>query len=185
MEFGRRLRHRVAAGRSTAHGTAGRLLLALLVAATATAGCFALAGCSTDDTGGAASDGSAADGTAASSADTAPQAGLPDWADEDALTQQARSLIERYNARDYGAVAQACAALGVTEDDWAEASDPLLDQLGAFQGYGDVAFMHADDGTGTVYATVVQAATYENATMQFTVSYYEDGSVCGFYILQR
>lgn len=41
------------------------------------------------------------------------------------------------------------------------------------------------DGTGAVYATVVQAATYENATMQFTVSYYEDGTVCGFYILQR
>lgn len=110
------------------------------------------------------------------------QNGLPDWADADELVEQTRSLIELYSGRNFEGVAQACPALGLTAEDYASTGDKAIDQLGSLEGYGDHAFMQGADQTGRAYAVVVQIADYANGKAQYTVSFYEDGTVCGFYI---
>ncbi len=107
--------------------------------------------------------------------------GLPDWADEQTVTQTAHEVIDAYSSRDYDAVAQMCPALGLSADEYAANGDPLLDQLGAFVQYGDHAFLHGESD-GTSFATVVQIAEYENGQAQYTVSVNQDGSVSGFYV---
>lgn len=107
--------------------------------------------------------------------------GLPDWTDEQTVTQTAQQVIDAYNARDYDAVAQMCPALGLSAEEYAQSGDGLLDQLGAFTEYADAAFLHGETD-GTQYATIVQIANFENGSAQFTVSVNQDGSVSGFYV---
>lgn len=109
------------------------------------------------------------------------EAGLPEWADEAALAEQAQGLTDSYIARDFAAVARECSALGLSEQEFKDAGVDALDQLGEFKEYGDTAYMQGKDQSGKVYATAVQIANFANGTAQFTVSFYEDGSVCGFY----
>ena len=108
--------------------------------------------------------------------------GLPAWGDEAKLAEQAQALIDDYSARDYEAAAEACAGIGLTVDQLAETGDSMLDGLGAFESFGDAAYLKGADDAGKEYATVVQLANYAQGTAQYTVSFYEDGSVCGFFV---
>lgn len=117
-----------------------------------------------------------------SSADSGIQAGLPEWANEADLTEQTQGLIDQYNARDFDGVAKQCEALGLSAEDFAESGNPILDQLGAFKSFGDASYMNGKAKDGTPYATVVQMASYENGSAQFTVSFNEDDTISGFYI---
>ncbi|WP_139651822.1 DUF3887 domain-containing protein [Raoultibacter phocaeensis] len=110
------------------------------------------------------------------------QEGLPDWANETQLTEQTRELIDLYTARDFDAVAEKCEPLGLSAEDFAQNGDPILDQLGAFKDFGDVAYLNGKAKDGTPYATVVQIANYENGPAQYTISFNEDDSISGFYI---
>lgn len=141
-----------------------RKILVAFVATAALAFMLCLAGCSS---GGSGSD---------------VQAGLPDWANETELTEQARELIDLYSARDFDAVAEKCSALGLSGEGFAENGNPILDQLGEFKNFGDVSYMNGKAKDGTPYATVVQMAAYENGTAQYTISFNEDDTVSGFYI---
>ncbi len=82
--------------------------------------------------------------------------GVPEWADEAAVVQDAQAVIEDFSARDYAAVAAKGQTVGLTAD-----------QL---------------QGAGAEFVTVVQMADYENGTAQYTISFYEDGSLAGFYV---
>ena len=116
-----------------------------------------------------------------SSGEPSVKQGLPDWANETEITEQVRELIELYVARDFEATAQQCEALGLTAEQYAEKGNLILDKLGAFKGYGDVAYLNGIEN-GTPYATVVQIADFENGSAQFTISVNEDGTFSGFYI---
>lgn len=107
--------------------------------------------------------------------------GLPEWGDEAALTEQAQALVSDYSARDYEAVAQRCAGLGLSAADFAESGDAMLDTLGEFASFADAAYMTGADDEGRAYAVVIQVADYASGSAQYTVSFYEDGTVCGFY----
>ena len=107
--------------------------------------------------------------------------GLPEWGDEAALTEQAQDLMSDYSARDYEAVAQRCAGLGLSASDFAESGDAMLDTLGEFSSFADTVYMTGADDEGHAYAVVIQMADYASGSAQYTVSFYEDGTVCGFY----
>lgn len=107
--------------------------------------------------------------------------GLPEWGDEAALTEQAQDLVSDYSARDYEAVAQRCAGLGLSASDFAESGDAMLDTLGEFSSFADTAYMTGADDEGRAYAVVIQMADYASGSAQYTVSFYEDGAICGFY----
>ncbi len=134
---------------------------AVAAAAFALALCALLAGCS----GGSGLD-----------------AGLPEWADEAAVTQEVQAIIEDFSARDYEAAAAKGQAIGLTADQLQGAGDTILDSLGALTGFADVAYANAEDASGNAYAVVIQIAEYENGSAQYTVSLYEDGSLAGFYV---
>ena len=142
-----------------------RKFIGIVAAAAALAFALCLAGCSSGASG-----------------DSSIQAGLPEWANEAELTEQTQELIDQYNARDFDSVAKQCGTLGVSAEDFAESGNPILDQLGAFKSFGDVSYMNGKAKDGTPYATVVQMASYENGSAQFTVSFNEDDTVSGFYI---
>ena len=121
-------------------------------------------------------------GCSSGGSDSGVQEGLPEWANETELTEQTRELIDLCNARDFDAVAEKCEALGLSADDLTASVGAALDQFGAFKDFGDVAYLNGEAKDGTPYATVVQIATYENGSAQYTISFNEDGTVSGFYI---
>lgn len=141
--------------------TLKRILLVASTAAFALAVCAILAGC-----GGG----------------SALNDGLPEWADEAAITQETQAVVEDFSARDYAAVAAKAGDIGLTADQLQSAGDTLLDGLGEFSGFGDVAFLNGDDGSGNIYATVIQVANYANGSAQYTIGFYEDGSLAGFFV---
>ena len=108
--------------------------------------------------------------------------GVPEWADEAAVVQDAQAVIEDFSARDYDSVAAKGQTVGLTADQLQGAGDAVLDALGALSGFGDSACMTGADGAGAEFVTVVQMADYENGTAQYTISFYEDGSLAGFYV---
>lgn len=107
--------------------------------------------------------------------------GLPEWGDEAALAEQAQALVTDYSARDYEAVSQRCAGLGLSAAAFAESGDAMLDTLGEFSSFSDTVYMTGADDEGRAYAVVIQMADYASGSAQYTVSFYEDGTVCGFY----
>lgn len=121
-------------------------------------------------------------GCSSGGSDSGVQEGLPEWANETELTEQTRELIDLYSTRDFDAVAEKCEALGLSAEEFAKNGDPIIDQFGAFKDFGDVAYLNGKAKDGTPYATVVQIATYENGSAQYTISFNEDGTVSGFYI---
>lgn len=108
--------------------------------------------------------------------------GLPEWADEAAIVQETQTVVEDFNARDYAAIAAKAEGIGLTADQLQSAGDAMLDNLGEFSDFGDVAFLNGDDGSGNIYATVIQIANYSNGNAQYTISFYEDGSLAGFFV---
>lgn len=120
-------------------------------------------------------------GTPVSEVDKSVKEGLPAWADEAAVTAQAFEVIEDVNARDFKAVAERWNDAAITAEKLEQSIGAGLDKLGAFKGYGDVSFLQGD-ADGRSYATVVQVVEYENAEDPVRVSFYEDGSMAGFFM---
>lgn len=139
--------------------------IVLALAALAAVAVLALAGCS----GGAAQQGGSV------------QAGLPDWADKEALAAQAHEVAEHALEHDWDAVLEGSALSGVTAEDMAAACDAVIDNAGEFESFADSAFMQGEEG-GRQYAAVLQRVECADATLQFTLSFYEDGTLCGFYV---
>lgn len=106
---------------------------------------------------------------------------LPDWADTDALTEKARVMIDTLNAYDYEGVAALYDDPAVDASTF-EAAGELIEEAGAFVDYGQTAFTTGTADDGRDYVCVIQIANYENEKYAFTVSYFEDGSVAGFYL---
>ena len=115
-------------------------------------------------------------GCGSSASDENYREGLPAWADEAAVTEQAREIIELVNARDFDEVAARW-----DDGKLEQGLGGALDQFGSFEGFADVRYGQSEPG-GRSAATVVQRADYENQKAQFNVSFYEDGSLAGLYV---
>ena len=142
-----------------------RLLLVAMLAAAVLALC--LAGCSS---------GGAADREAPKDVE-----GLPAWADEAAVTAQARDAIDLFVAGDYEGLAALFGDPVPAASDFEKAARAAQD-IGAFESYGDVSFAHYDGGASGVAALVVQLAHCENDDLVYSVGIAEDGKLVGFRI---
>ena len=59
-----------------------------------------------------------------------------------------------------------------------------MKDMGDFEKYGEYTVEGGETDDGQEYARVIQTATYKEGTLIFTVSFFEDGSVAGFYVQQ-
>ena len=120
-------------------------------------------------------------GCGSSASDENYREGLPAWADEAAVTEQAREIIELVNARDFDEVAARWDDGNATAEKLEQGLGGALDQFGSFEGFADGRYGQSEPG-GRSAATVVQRADYEQQKAQFNVSFYEDGSLAGLYV---
>ena len=118
-----------------------------------------------------------------SQADQQVQKGLPEWTDEAAVTAQAHEVVDEFNARDYGALAARYQDEAVTADQLQQNLATTQDEYGALVAYGDASFLQGES-LGRSYATVIQKADYEGGAAEFRISFFEDGSLAGFYFLK-
>lgn len=119
-----------------------------------------------------------------SKADQQVSEGLPAWIDETTSTAQAHEVTDQFNERNYEAVVARYVGTEVTVEQFHENFDELLNEYGAFKEYGDASFLQGES-KGRSYATIIQKATYENGLGEFRVSFFEDGSLAGFYFLKN
>ena len=120
-------------------------------------------------------------GCGSSASDENYREGLPAWADEAAVTEQARAVNALVNAREFDEVAARWDDGNATAEKLEQGLGGALDQFGSFEGFADVRYGQSEPG-GRSAATVVQRADYENQKAQFNVSFYEDGSLAGLYV---
>lgn len=118
-----------------------------------------------------------------SQSDPAPQSGLPSWADQDAVTAQAREVAEEAVARDWPALAERFADGGVTAEQLDKSLSEVFDSLGSMDEYADATYMQGES-KGRSYATVLQDAKFQNGEGEFRISFFEDGSMAGFYFVK-
>ena len=140
------------------------VLVALLAAVTLMLG---LVGCSSGD---------AAGGKAQEDVE-----GLPVWADEAAVTEQARDAIDLFVARDYDGLAALFGEPAPAASDFEKAARAAGDG-GGFASYGAGSVAHYAGGADGVAAIVVQQAHCENDDLVYSVGIAEDGRLVGFRI---
>ena len=85
---------------------------------------------------------------------------LPEWADTEVLTENARVLIDALNDFDYEGVAKIYNNPAVDASTF-EASGKTVESLGAFEDYGDVSFASGKTDDGKEFVRVIQIANYE------------------------
>lgn len=106
---------------------------------------------------------------------------LPEWADTDTLTENAQILIDTLNRFDYEGVAEIYNNPAVTAATFEESGE-LVSGMGTFTDYGAASFFTGKTDSGQEYVKVIQIANYEHGKLTFTISFFEDGSVAGFYV---
>ena len=99
------------------------------------------------------------------------------------LTENARVLIDTLNDFDYEGVAKIYNNPAVDASTF-EASGKTVESLGAFEDYGDVSFASGKTDDGKEFVRVIQIANYESGKLTYTVSFFEDGAVAGFFVKQ-
>ena len=109
------------------------------------------------------------------------QDGAPEWTNETELAQNASELIEAFNTGNYDIIAELGKGVGLTKGHTKEAAESVLPELGAIKSYGDFIFAHDEDYRERPYAIVFQTVEYENGSIEYTVSFYEDGTLAGFF----
>ena len=110
------------------------------------------------------------------------QDSVPEWANETELAQSAHDLIEGFNAGDYETIAELGKGVGLTKGHTKDAAESVLPELGAIKSYSDTTFASDIDRWGEPYAIVFQTVEYENGSIEYTVSFYEDGTLAGFFV---
>ena len=108
---------------------------------------------------------------------------LPEWADTEALTEKAHVLIDTMNDLDYEGVAEIYNNPAVDASTF-EANGEIIKGVGAFEDYGDVSFTSGKTDDGKEFVRVIQIVNYENGKLAYTASFFEDGTVAGFFVKQ-
>lgn len=85
---------------------------------------------------------------------------LPEWADTEALTEKARTMIDTLNAFDYDGVSEIYDNPEVDATTF-EASGEIIKTYGEFESYGDVSYVADKTDDGSEFVRVIQVADYE------------------------
>ena len=93
---------------------------------------------------------------------------LPEWADTEVLTENARVLIDTLNDFDYEGVAKIYNNPAVDASTF-EASGKTIESLGAFEDYGDVSFASGKTDDGKEFVRVIQIANYESGKLTYNI----------------
>ena len=118
-----------------------------------------------------------------SKSDPAAQSGLPPWIDEDAITAQSHEVVEEAVARDWPKVAERFADGGVSAEQLDKSLSEAFDSLGDMDEYAGATYMQGES-KGRSYATILQDVKFQNGEGEFRISFFEDGSLAGFYFVK-
>ena len=106
--------------------------------------------------------------------------------DEETVKEEAAKAVELFNERDYQEIidmGDENMKNGITEAQFAEASDPYLDKCGEFQEIGKTVVLgFTNKETGMEYGGVVMIGNYAEGKIQFTIAFDEDMRLTQFII---
>ena len=107
--------------------------------------------------------------------------GLPAWADEGAITEQARSAIDLFTAGDYEGLV---ALFGDPKPDVSafKKAAETIDGVGDFGLYGEVSYGHFETESDGTAAIVTQLAQCRNGQLIYSVGLAENGKLVGFHV---
>lgn len=107
------------------------------------------------------------------------EAGLPDWADEDAVKAEALEVIEEFADGDYDAVVSRFDNPEVKAADFERAA-ATIEGVGDFRFYSDVTFARYETESDGTAAVVAQTADYVNGKLMYSVGIAESGKLTAF-----
>lgn len=107
--------------------------------------------------------------------------GLPIWANETEVTEQARDAIDLFVSGDYNALAALFGNDAPAASDF-EKLARAAEEVGNFESYGDVSFAHYEAGSEGMAAIVLQQVHCENDDLVYSVGIAENGKLVGFRI---
>lgn len=112
---------------------------------------------------------------------------LPAGMDADVIIAEAKEAVASLNDRDYAALNAYFTDADLSEADWAEGFDPLLDELGAFEDYAETATTgySEEDSEGNVieYGLVLLTCKYENGRKVYQVTFDIESRLVGFHVV--
>lgn len=118
-----------------------------------------------------------------SKSDPPSQNGLPPWISEAAIASQSQEVIEEAVARDWSTLAERFADGGVSAEQLDKSLSEVFDDLGSIEENTSAAYMQGES-KGRPYATILQDVKFQNGEGQFRISFFEDGSLAGFYFVK-
>lgn len=105
---------------------------------------------------------------------------LPDWADEEHLTQEAQEVVKRASDRDFTYIADRFSS-NITAEDLSKSMTPDLDSFGEFDKVNDISLETTSDETAE-YAAVFLAVEYANYKVVYQVNFTENDEICGLFL---
>ena len=111
---------------------------------------------------------------------------LPEQFEEDTVRELAEQAIGFFNEQDYQSILDMSSAEFqeiLTVDEFANQCDPYLEKCGSFKEISKTIFLgDVDKETQAAYGGVVMIGSYEEGTIQFTISFNEDMELTQFII---
>lgn len=111
---------------------------------------------------------------------------LPEQFEEDTVKESAEQAIGFFNEQDYQSILGMSSAEFqeiLTVDEFANQCDPYLEKCGSFKEISKTIFLgDVDKETQAAYGGVVMIGSYEEGTIQFTISFNEDMELTQFII---
>lgn len=110
---------------------------------------------------------------------------LPAWADGDALTAKAETVLDDLNAKDYGAVTahfKEVYRATLTDESWESQFTPIFEKTGAFQEYTKTQLLGTKEDTGAEYAVVLVTAKYEKTSVTYRLVFDADSDLVGLFL---
>ena len=111
---------------------------------------------------------------------------LPEQFEEDTVKESAEQAIGFFNEQDYQSILGMSSAEFqeiLTVDEFANQCDPYLEKCGSFKEISKTFFLgDVDKETQAAYGGVVMIGSYEEGTIQFTISFNEDMELTQFII---
>ena len=111
---------------------------------------------------------------------------LPEQFEEDTVKESAEQAIGFFNEQDYQSILGMSSAEFqeiLTVDEFANQCDPYLEKCGSFKEISKTIFLgDVDKETKAAYGGVVMIGSYEEGTIQFTISFNEDMELTQFII---
>ena len=106
---------------------------------------------------------------------------LPDWADEEQLTQQAQEILELVNAQKFDEVSALYDNGTVTGEQLESSLAGLLKDFGEFKDFGTTRCETVTEN-GVEYVRIHQVVNYQNRKVTYRVVFNEKGALAGLWL---